>query len=77
MIHSIISMDDIFFTESAVKTEYRPISGGLLELNTVDGKKRIRRLHSTDPYLYLDRRFSPYSDISTGETSFKGSMRQM
>lgn len=72
MIHSIISMDDIFFTENTVRTEYRPIGGGLLELSTVDGKKQIRRLHSTDPYLYLDRRFSPYSDISSDGISSRG-----
>ncbi len=59
MIHSIISMDDIFFTENTVRTEYQPIGGGLLELNTVDGEKRVCRLHSTDPYLYLNRRYSP------------------
>lgn len=72
MIHSIISMDDIFFTENTVRTEYRPIDGGLLELNTVGGKKQIRRLHSTNPYLYLDRRFSPYSDISSDGISPRG-----
>ncbi|MCM1335830.1 MAG: YlzJ-like family protein [Bacteroides sp.] len=64
MIHSIISTDDIFFTENAVKTEYRPIDGGLLELNTVGGETRIARLHSTDPYLYLNSRYSPYTAFS-------------
>lgn len=61
MIHSIISMDDIFFTENAANTEYCRISGGLLEVNTVGGEKRICRLYSTNPYLYLNRRYRPYA----------------
>lgn len=64
MIHSIISTDDIFFTENSVQTEYCRIDGGLLELNTVGGEKRICRLHSTNPYLYLNSRYSPYTDFS-------------
>lgn len=65
MIHSIISMDDIFFTENTVRTEYQKIGGGLLELNTVGGEKRVCRLHSTDPYLYLNRRYSPSTVFPT------------
>ncbi len=61
MIYSIISPEDIFFTENRVKTEYRKIDGGLLELNIVGGQRQICRLHSTDPYLYLNRRYYPYS----------------
>lgn len=71
MIHSIISMDDIFFTENTVRTEYQPIGGGFLELNTVGGERRVCRLHSTDPYLYLNRRYSPYAAFPAENISGK------
>lgn len=71
MIHSIISTDDIFFTENSVQTEYCRIDGGLLELNTVGGKKQVSRLHSTNPYLYLNSRYSPYADFSAGKIQKK------
>lgn len=59
MIHSIVSLDDIFYNENAVKTEFRKVDGGLLEVVSGDAQNRTFRLHSTDPYLYLSKRYFP------------------
>lgn len=60
LMHSIVSLSDIFFNmdRAAPDITYKQIKGGILEL---DGTK-VRRLISTDPRLYLDPRYCPYSD---------------
>ncbi|MBQ9483495.1 MAG: hypothetical protein IJU82_04820 [Ruminiclostridium sp.] len=60
LIHSIVSLSDIFCNtgEKAPEITYKQIQGGMLEL---DGT-RVRRLISTDPRLYLDKRFVPFSE---------------
>ena len=60
ILHSIISPDDIFFNTDVqpAQTAYKRIDGGIVEL---DGT-RVRRLISTDPRLYLDKRYYPYSE---------------
>ena len=57
MIHSIVSLSDIFYNEDDQPKPpvYRKVRGGLVE---TDGK-RIRRLISTDPGMYLDKRYEP------------------
>lgn len=63
LIHSIISENDIFFTNSVSQPVFRNIDGGLLEIDDADDVRRIKRLFSTNPYLYLDKRYQPYSNI--------------
>jgi hypothetical protein len=60
LMHSIVSLPDIFcnMDTRAPEVTYKQIKGGLLEL---DGTK-VRRLISTDPRLYLDRRYTPFSE---------------
>ena len=60
LLHSIVSLSDIFCNTDMTATEitYRQINGGILEL---DGT-RVRRLISTDPRLYLDPRYCPFSE---------------
>ena len=57
ILHSIVSIPDIFCnTESSLPCrEYRTVNGGILELEG----GRIKRLISTDPAMYLDRRYMP------------------
>lgn len=59
LIHSIVSLSDIFCnTENACPPpEYRAVNGGIVE---IEGG-RVRRLISTDPAMYLDRRYMPYT----------------
>ena len=68
-IHSIISLSDIFcnMDMSLPKTEYKQINGGLLEIEEFSGKKRVRRLISTDPKLYLSKKYMPYSEAVNGK----------
>ncbi len=61
ILHSIISPHDIFYNseQACKKAVYRRINGGIVEL---DGKN-VRRLISTDPRMYLDRRYCPYAEF--------------
>ncbi len=63
LIHSIVSEGDIFFTDSVSKSVFRNINGGMLEVENSDGDFQVKRLYSTNPYLYLDKRYSPFSNI--------------
>ncbi len=63
LIHSIVSENDIFFTGGISPPVFRNISGGFIEIDISVGAGQIRRLHSTNPYLYLDKRYQPYSSI--------------
>lgn len=57
ILHSIVSPADIFFTADVPKPEYRQIKGGIVELSG----GTVKRLISTDPRLYLDKRYAPYT----------------
>lgn len=67
VIHSIVSLSDIFYysgeKECSYTAEIKPIQGGYLEISEQGGEKRIRRLISTNPALYLDKRYQPYTSI--------------
>ena len=63
LIHSIVSESDIFYTDSVIQPVFRNINGGLIEVDNSVGMGRIKRLYSTNPYLYLEKRYQPYSNI--------------
>lgn len=67
VIHSIVSLSDIFYNESesegSYKAEIMQIQGGYLEISGKGNEKCIRRLISTNPALYLDKRYQPYTSI--------------
>ena len=66
VIHSIVSLSDIFYNDGeneSYTAEIMPIQGGYLEIAEQNGEKRIRRLISTYPALYLDKRYQPYTSI--------------
>ena len=63
LIHSIVSESDIFFTDSIIQPVFRNINGGFIEIDSSVGTGRIKRLYSTNPYLYLEKRYQPYSNI--------------
>lgn len=66
ILHSIIAMDDIFCKNSVNAPMYKEINGGILELDNFGDGAQIKRLHSTNPYLYLDKRYTPYTKINNG-----------
>lgn len=66
VIHSIVSLSDIFYNDGEKEgytAEIVPIQGGYLEISEQNGEKSIRRLISTNPALYLDKRYQPYTSI--------------
>ena len=60
MIHSIITVDDIFFDFSTktAQTEFIPLEYGCLEVYK-KGRK-VRRVISTDPKDYLNKKYQPF-----------------
>lgn len=62
ILHSIVSPSDIFFNNGMRQTlSCVRVDGGLLELEN----GRIKRLISTDPKLYLDKRYQPDTAYNT------------
>ena len=61
ILHSIVSPSDIFCNTGSPlpHPEYRAVDGGIVELEA----GRIRRLISTDPAMYLDKRYMPFTDF--------------
>ena len=61
ILHSIVSLSDIFYNNSTDVREgapvYKRIDGGLLEIRN----GAVNRLISTDPGLYLDSRYQPFT----------------
>ena len=66
ILHSIIAMDDIFCKNSVNAPMYKEIDGGILEIDGNEGGYQIKRLHSTNPSLYLDKKYQPYNKINNG-----------
>ena len=61
ILYSIISPSDIFYNaDSFRQPELRRVKGGMVEIR--DG--RVSRLLSTDPKMYLDPRYQPFSPSS-------------
>ena len=63
LFHTIINELDILGLSSVeYKVEALPIKGGIVEAVNENGSLEVRRLISTDPYLYLDNKYSPRSN---------------
>ncbi len=63
ILHTIIDYSDVFYS-SAVNSSvfsYSKIDGGLIEYrNDNSNKKRINRLLTTNPSLYLNKKYNVY-----------------
>ena len=66
ILHSIIAMDDIFCKNSVNAPMYREIEGGFIEIEDNDCGFQVKRLHSTNPSLYLKKDYQPYTKINNG-----------
>ena len=66
ILHSIIAMDDIFCKNSVNAPMYKEIDGGFLEVEGNEYGFQVKRLHSTNPNLYLNKNYQPYSKINNG-----------
>ena len=65
VLYSIVDIADVMSkTPCNVKSDkkdIRKIQGGFIELeNSAEGVGRVKRLYSTDPALYLDKRYYPF-----------------
>ncbi|MGN0597987.1 MAG: YlzJ-like family protein [Ruminiclostridium sp.] len=58
-IYSIISDYDIFRTEEQPEKMVKQVEGGTVEYIKVNGQYRLNRLFSTNPQMYLDKRYQP------------------
>lgn len=63
LIHSIVSENDIFCINDICMPVYENINGGFLEIENKNGTRGIKRLYSTDPYMYLDKRYMPCNKL--------------
>ncbi|MCH5323701.1 MAG: hypothetical protein J1E39_00665 [Eubacterium sp.] len=66
ILHTIVSEGDIFYRQPEVKTVYRRVDGGLLELSGNGNEYVVNRLHSTNPAMYLDKRYYPRTKSEKG-----------
>lgn len=64
ILYSIVSPYDIFCTGDIPKTSFKAVNGGLVEYSEQNGVKTARRLISTDPFMYLNSRYSPSVNLS-------------
>ena len=66
VLYSIVDIGDVLSETShstdCYKSEIKKIKHGFIELDnsTSCNKGRIKRLYSTDPALYLDKRYYPF-----------------
>lgn len=58
MLYTIISEYDVF-TRGEQPGKYINVSGGRLEYTAVGKNKVVKSLFSTDPKMYLDKRYAP------------------
>ncbi|MBQ9947519.1 MAG: hypothetical protein IJO91_03935 [Oscillospiraceae bacterium] len=60
MIHTIVSLDDVFASHEAISTDLQKTSNGYAEYITVNGRRQLRRIISTDPAEYLKAENQPF-----------------
>lgn len=58
-IHSIISEYDIFRSDKMPETMVKQVEGGAVEYIKVNGQYHLNRLISTNPQMYLEKRYQP------------------
>ena len=65
LLYSIVDIADVMgeipHNSRNDNANIRKIKGGFIELdNSVKGISRVKRLYSTNPALYLDKRYYPF-----------------
>ncbi len=63
ILHTIVDYNDIFnsTTENFSAICYKPVNGGVVELRkNPDGTSKISRLYSTNPHLFLDKKYCQF-----------------
>ncbi len=65
VLHTIVSEYDVMRVQAEnCASKFKNIDGGIIEYSESEHGNRILRLFSTNPYLYLDEKYSPFSQIN-------------
>jgi hypothetical protein len=57
LLHSIVPFDMIFGDTENQNTELKQVKGGYVELTKTNGKMQVSRVISTDPKMYLSKKY--------------------
>ncbi len=68
MLYTIISEYDIFAKNEELP-KFMDISGGKIEYTMSGKNKVVKSLFSTDPFIYLDKRYQPGRTLARGRRS--------
>lgn len=60
MIHTIVSLEDVFGSQEVIDSDFQKTSNGYAEYITVNGRRQLRRIISTDPAEYLKAENQPF-----------------
>jgi hypothetical protein len=65
VLHTIVSEYDVMCNQAEnCVSKFKSVGGGIVEYSETEQGNRILRLFSTDPYMYLDEKYSPFSQIN-------------
>ncbi|MFT3951477.1 MAG: YlzJ-like family protein [Oscillospiraceae bacterium] len=65
MLHTIVSELDVFAAQNVTEPPlFARIDGGMIEYRRNGKTGTVVRLHTTDPFLYLDKRYAPCARFS-------------
>lgn len=59
IIHSIVSMEDIFATEYAPQTQVKRIGNSFINIDTSGDNGIVKSIFSTNPADYLNKKYQP------------------
>jgi hypothetical protein len=57
LLHSIVPFDMIFGSTDNQSTELKKVKGGYIELTNINGENHVSRIISTDPKMYLSKKY--------------------
>ena len=57
LLHSIVPFEMIFSESNNNSTEIKKVKGGYVELTNVNGENQVSRVISTDPKMYLSKKY--------------------
>lgn len=65
ILHTIIGEYDILQAQNAVcAPKMQAIDGGFLEYSDTPQGRQVSRLFSTNPHLYLDAKYQPFTKLN-------------
>ncbi len=68
MLYTVVSEYDVFLSE-AKPSLYESVAGGRVEYSIINSQRVVKSLFSTDPRMYLDKRYLPGARLSVKDRS--------